>query len=81
MSTRDPTLIQFRQVSSACVSCVDRNFDIECELATHVPNWTLVRLEPNDWLQVKDAMSQQTKDEEIEFGIRREWIIDNVKKT
>jgi len=48
MSTRAPTLIQFRHVSHACVSCANMNFDIECELATHVPNWTLATLEPND---------------------------------
>jgi hypothetical protein len=51
------------------VSCANRNFDTECELAIHVPNWTWVRLEPNDQLQVKDAMLQEIEDEEIEFGI------------
>ncbi len=50
MSTRDPTLIQFKHVSCACVSCVNMNFDTKCELATHVPNWTLIKLEPNDQL-------------------------------
>jgi hypothetical protein len=45
------------------------NSNIERELDTHVPNWTLARLEPNDWLQVRDAMLQEIEDEEIEFGI------------
>ncbi len=66
---KDPTLIQFRHVSCDCVSCANRNFDTECELAIHVPNWTLVRLEPNDQLQVRDEMLQEIEDEEIEFGI------------
>lgn len=48
MSIRDPTLIQFMPVSCACVSCADMNSNIERELDTHVPNWTLARLEPND---------------------------------
>jgi hypothetical protein len=57
MSTRDPTLIQFRHVSCVCVNCANRNSNTECELAIHhVPNWTLARLEPNDCLQVRDAM-------------------------
>ncbi len=50
MSTRDPTLIQFRHVSCVCVNCANKNSNTECELATHMPNWTLARLEPNDCL-------------------------------
>jgi len=79
MSTRDLLLIQFRHVSCACVSRGDRNSDTKYELATHVPNWTLARLEPNDWLQVRDAMLQQTKDEDIEFGTRGKWITDDLQ--
>ncbi len=44
-----------------------------------MPNWTLVRLEPNDQLQVRDAMLQEIEDEEIEFGIGGEWIVDDVQ--
>jgi len=44
-----------------------------------VPNWTLARLKPNDWLQVKDAMLQQIEDEDIEFGTRGKWIIDDLQ--
>jgi hypothetical protein len=36
-------------------------------------------LEPNDYLQIRDAMLQQTEDEEIEFGTRGKWIANNVQ--
>jgi hypothetical protein len=62
MSTRDPILIQFRHVSRVRVSCANRNSNFASESATHVPNWTLVKLEPNDSLQLRDAMLQQIED-------------------
>ncbi len=57
MSIRYSTLIQFKHVSCAYMSYVDRNSKLECELATNVPSWTLFRLMPNQ-LQVMDVIKQ-----------------------
>jgi hypothetical protein len=59
MLARDPTLIQFRQVSCACMSCANKNSDNECERATLVPSWTLSKLVPNDRLHFRGAILHQ----------------------
>lgn len=80
MLARDPTLIQFRQVSCACMSCADKNSDNECERATLVPSWRLSKLVPNDLLHVRGAILHQNQDEKIEFDTGGEYqIADDVQ--
>lgn len=46
LSWKDPTLIQFRQLTCFCVACFDPNSDVDCYQQSHVPNWTLRRICP-----------------------------------
>lgn len=53
VSHRDPTLIQFRQLSCFCVSCVDIDPNSDCINCDHVPSWALRRLKPKVSSQVR----------------------------
>lgn len=66
MSVRNPTLIQFKHVSYACMGCVDKNSRLEYKLVNHMLGWMLSRLVPIDQIQVRVLMLQQNEDGEIE---------------
>ena len=46
LSAKDPTLIQFRQLTCFCVACLDPNSGLGCYQKSHVPDWMLRRVCP-----------------------------------
>lgn len=76
ISSKDPTLCQFRQLPCFCVACIDGDLGVECD-NKHVSKWTLTRLKPKNSSKVRQMMSNSN--EEIEIGISEEWIVDNLR--
>jgi hypothetical protein len=76
ISSKDPTLCQFKQLSCFCVASVDENLELECDNKEHVPDWTLIRLKPKNNSKMKQMM--YGTNEEIKVGIGGEWIVDNL---
>jgi hypothetical protein len=72
---KNPTLCQYRQLFCFCVSCFDRNLEVECINKDHVLEWTLAHLRPRNSLEVQEMMYDS--DEKIEASTEGERIFDN----
>ncbi len=52
LSTKDPTICQYCQLSYFCVNYFDKNPKVECINKDHVLEWTLAHLRPRNGLEV-----------------------------
>ncbi len=68
ISCKDPTLIQFRQLTCYCVSCSDPNSDLPCYQKAHVPNWTLRRICPKSTTSLRILFDPDWDDTEADVG-------------
>ena len=75
VSSKDPTLIQFKVLSCFCWSCSEMDTDFPCHQKFHVGPWTLWRMKPQSSLQVRLLYNS---DEEVEAGSGDEWISEDV---
>lgn len=75
LSCRDPTLIQFRQLTCFCLACLDPNSGLECDQKSHVTDWTLRRIVPKSRHHSRKASLQEVDDSEAEA---RDDIIGDV---
>jgi hypothetical protein len=66
---KDPTLIQYRQLSCSCLACTSRTPAFECEQRDHVPPWRLYRLQPQNTREVKDMMYDSDEDVRAQGGL------------
>jgi hypothetical protein len=73
---RDPTLIEYRDSSCFCLSCLDSTLQFPCENAVHVQPWTLARLSPIDRATAREVL--EDAEEEIEYGAGGEDMADAV---
>jgi hypothetical protein len=56
LSSKDPTLCQYHQLSYFCVSCMDGDLNSECVKKKHILEWTLTRFRAKNTSEVKDMM-------------------------
>ena len=71
VSARDPTLIQYRQLTCLCYFCSGYQHAHGCHQLEHVQGWLLHRLKPQVPTQVRRLYDQN---DEVEPGSGREWI-------
>ena len=67
LSSKDPTLIQFRQLTCFCVACLDPDADLPCYQKAHVPNWTLRRICPKSKTTLRVVSEQDWDDSEADL--------------
>lgn len=77
MSWRDPTLLQYREISCSCAACSQRGGGQVCDRAAHVDDYKLVRLQPSNAREVRNAMHDT--DEDIEAGRGGEAMAEDVQ--
>jgi hypothetical protein len=73
VSARDPTLVQFRQLSCFCYACLSYDSGYNYHQAEHVQDWKLYRMSPRVPTQ---AQRLYNLDEEVEASTGGEWIVD-----
>jgi hypothetical protein len=53
VSSRDPTLIQFRHLTCFCYACLEYKLQLACHQSHHIPQFTLHRLSPKQAFQAR----------------------------
>jgi hypothetical protein len=76
VSAWDPTLVQYRLITCSYISCLERSGSQLCDSKSHVPNWRLVRLQPQNHRQVREIMHDT--DEDIHTGIASAMIAEDI---
>jgi hypothetical protein len=77
LTNKDPTLIQFRQLSYSYLASTSRTPAFECEQTEHVPPWRLHRLQPQNTREVREMMYDS--EEEFHSESRFEQICEDVQ--
>jgi hypothetical protein len=75
VTSKDPTLIQYRPLSCFCSVCLSYDTQHTCHQIDHVQEFTLYRLNPKTPSQARRLYNA---DEEVEAGSGREWITDGL---
>jgi hypothetical protein len=70
LTNKDPTIIQFRQLSCSCLACISRTPTYECEQTEHVPPWRLYRLQPQNSRDVRDMMYDSNEEVYAQHGFQ-----------
>ena len=72
----DPTLVQYRLITCSCISCLERGRSQLCDSRSHVPDWQLVQLQPQNHQQVQDIIHES--EEDIHIGIAGATITEDI---
>jgi hypothetical protein len=73
ISSRDPILIQYHQLSCFCFVCFTYSCDSSSYQSDHVQDWILHRMVPQVPAQVQDLYDS---DKEVDAGTGGKWIAE-----